>query len=214
MIFVHICVLPGQVERPKNASVKSHDAMSDRKEKNTPKHETRQERPVPVPRTPTRDSPVTVLEASHPTSKHHPRSPQPTPRGHKKEDLSEKARNPRAHGVPTSAANPVAIPPRGRTSGGTTPTESPRESLSGYHVRSSSGGSSTSSMSSFGTRDENQNMSKPTRKESDSYKNDGTKWVEVNGSGMVESIDGLSVVPENDKDSVSIQVSIITIRTN
>lgn len=139
------------------------------------------DRPVPTPRhrdTSASNSPDT-------------RSPQPTPRSMKRDEIQTKARHTRPHAAP-STEGPPAVAPRSRTSDKS--TDSPRESL---HGRTSSVCSSASSVSSFGTspRDENQNISKlsGSRKESSSYKTDKNKWVDVKQS--VESMDGLSVVP-------------------
>ncbi|KAK3710657.1 hypothetical protein QZH41_011014, partial [Actinostola sp. cb2023] len=184
----------GPVKTPRGVPSRSH-AASDRREVTTPKLDFRQDRPVPTPRN--RDSPVTVLDPSY-TPKPRSISPQPTPRGHKREEASERAHSPKHHGGPSSGGNQFpAASPRGRTSNGPSTIESPREIITSPHPRTGSVASSTSSLSSFGTRDENQNVSKSAvgRKESAPYKNDSTKWVEVNGSGMVESLDGLSVLP-------------------
>lgn len=159
---------------------KQHDG-NERREGATPKPDPRPaDRPVPTPR---------YRESSGSSS---PRDtfPQPTPRGHKREDGPVKARNLRQHGNSSSESTHPVVAPRGRAPDRS--IDSPRESL---HGRTSSIGSSASSVSSFGTspRDENQNISKSARKESSSYKADRNKWVDVKQS--VESMDGLSVVP-------------------
>lgn len=189
--------------------------------------ETPSNRPVPIPRQRDLRGGASTHSAS-PQS----RSPQPTPRGHKKEETLEKAPNSRHQGGPPLEGTIDTSRPADK------PIESARETLRG---RTSSAGSSASSLSSIGTtpradhvttprsdhvttpridhvttpRGDNQTFSKSSggRKESNSYNADRNKWVEVKGSvGKKESLDSLSVVPvveENGHDDNGLDVSLL-----
>lgn len=175
------CILFSLLGPAKPPRVAKQQAPVDRREGTKPEPRP-SDRPVPTPR---------HRDTSVPNSPH-TNSPQPTPRVHKREGTTDKARNPRAHGASSPEGSHPVVSPRNRTSDRS--SDSPRDSLQG---RTSSVCSSASSISSFGTspRDENQNISKSSssRKESSSYKADRNKWVDVKQS--VESMDGLSVVP-------------------